>query len=63
MALQGLWTSLCSLLALAHVHECMVIHFDVKPDNIVIDEAGVLRLIDFGLTQSARCRSMHLDCT
>jgi tRNA A-37 threonylcarbamoyl transferase component Bud32 len=44
--------------ALALVHRKNVIHRDIKPRNILIDEAGEPRLIDFGL---ARMRSAWSD--
>lgn len=37
--------------ALATVHAAGVLHLDIKPKNIVIDEQGEPRLIDFGLSR------------
>lgn len=36
------------VLALAHVHEKGAAYRDIKPENIMLDEKGYLRLIDFG---------------
>jgi serine/threonine protein phosphatase PrpC len=42
------------LTALDHLHRRGVIHRDVKPDNIIVDEEGHLRLIDLGVARIER---------
>ena len=38
--------------ALAHLHERGLVHLDVKPRNALVNQDGMLKLIDFGLAQS-----------
>ena len=39
--------------AVAYVHERGFVHYDVKPDNVILCPDGTIRLIDFGLAHRA----------
>ena len=38
-----------ALFALEHAHEQRLVHRDVKPENLLVDEEGLLHVTDFGL--------------
>lgn len=42
---------LCGILAYLHTHTPPIIHRDIKPQNIIIDQNGKIKLIDFGISR------------
>lgn len=45
------------LSALAHIHRKGIIYRDVKPENVLLDDTGRVKLCDFGF-----CESLSLYC-
>ena len=37
--------------ALQHIHQCGLIYRDLKPENLILDSAGYVKLIDMGFAK------------
>ncbi len=46
----GLVLQVCA--AVRHAHQSLVVHADIKPSNVLVDQDGVAKLLDFGVAQT-----------
>jgi non-specific serine/threonine protein kinase/serine/threonine-protein kinase len=50
--------------AIAHAHQHLIIHSDIKPENILVTRDGSVKVLDFGIaTLRDAARSMHRPAT
>ncbi len=49
--------------ALAVAHEAGILHRDVKPANILVEDSGAVHLVDFGIASVAQTDAMALTAT
>jgi len=57
----GLFLKVCA--AVSYAHERLVIHRDIKPDNILVDEAGEPKLLDFGIARLVNTDALLTSAT
>ena len=48
---------LCS--GLAYAHRSAIVHRDIKPNNLIIDAEGTLKILDFGIARTAASSSTN----
>jgi len=47
----------CILLALTTLHKKNIIHGDIKPENILIDNEGYFKIADFSSARFYNCKN------
>jgi len=48
------------VLALEHLHSVNIIHRDLRPENLLLDKRGHIRIIDFGFAKKVEDRTWTL---
>ena len=43
---------------LAHAHRAGVVHLDIKPDNLILDETGIVKVLDFGISRNTQADTL-----
>jgi tetratricopeptide (TPR) repeat protein len=47
--------------AVQHAHQALVVHRDLKPDNILVSRSGDVKLLDFGIAKLLEPESLGVD--
>ncbi|GAB2708252.1 serine/threonine protein kinase [Aliiglaciecola aliphaticivorans] len=49
--------------AVRYAHQNLIIHRDITPSNVLVDKAGEVKLIDFGIAKPTSTRSDNVDAS
>ena len=45
--------------AVQYAHDYFIVHRDIKPDNVLVDQTGTVKLLDFGIAKSLDRHAPH----